>query len=108
MPKSVLQSNQHYFFLRNFKSDNIHYRHLHGYEQLEKHGFDQVPVCSTTFTRENPVGILGLAKARISPERFKGILTAPFEPTTSHFIYQLKNAAHQFRYARRLQFPELG
>lgn len=108
MPKSVLQSNQFYFFVRNFAKENANWRKLHAYEVLEANGFDQIPVCSTTMTRENPVGILGIAKNRISPEHFKGILTAPLEPTVDRFIYQLKNAAHQFRYARRIHFPELG
>lgn len=108
MPKSVLQSAQHYFFVRNYPKDNLHFRRIHAYDVLEENGFDQIPVCSTTMTRENPVGILGIAKNRIAPERLAGVLTAPFEPTTERMLYQLQNAAHQFRYARRMHYPELG
>lgn len=106
MPKSVLQSNWFYGWVKGHPVGSAHHTMLHAYEVLEKHGFDQIPTCSTWTTNHNSLGTVGTCKEWIAPERLLGFMTASWETTTERMLYELYNDAEQLYLARRRFYPE--
>ena len=106
MPKSVLQSNWFYGWVKGHPAGSAHHTMLHAYETLEKHGFDQIPTCSTWTTNHNSAGTVGTCREWIAPERLLGFMTASWETTTERMLYELYNDAEQLYLARKRFYPE--
>lgn len=106
MPKSVLQSNWFYGWVRSYPQSSIQHKMLHAYEVLEKHGFDQIPTCSTWENNHNSPGTVGTCRDWIAPERLLGFMTASWETTTERMLYELYNDAEQLYLARKTFYPE--
>ena len=81
MPRSVLQSNWYYY--REFAEPFPHNRGkcVHAYDLLDKAGFDQVPTCSNWDNDVNTELTVKYCRERVSAERLKGFLTAPWKFT---------------------------
>lgn len=81
MPKSVLQSNW-YYGIQFEKFDNpLHEKYVRTYDQLEEHGFDQVPTASNWDNDVNFKKTVNYCKQVISPERLKGFMHTTWSPT---------------------------
>lgn len=83
MPHSVMQSNWYYH--NEFENAPAKYgRDMHApnaYALLEQHAFDQIPCASVWATPENMDLTVAHCQRAIAPERLKGFLMAPWEPT---------------------------
>ena len=83
MPKSVVQSNWYYeesFDEKTAKKDWV--VALKAYEDLEKHGYDQIPSGSNFFNHdENMLGTVKHAKKHIADKRLMGFLQIPWKMT---------------------------
>ena len=83
MPKSVIQSNWYYeesFDEKTAKKEWV--IALKAYEDLEKHGYDQIPSGSSFFNHdENMLGTVKHAKKHIADERLMGFLQIPWKMT---------------------------
>ncbi|MBQ8254603.1 MAG: Tat pathway signal protein [Clostridia bacterium] len=106
MPKSILQSNWFYGHLRDYPTDSHNYKMLRAYDVLDKHGFDQIPTCSTWDTNHNSIGTIAYCKENLDPSYLKGIMTASWEATTDRMLYALYNDAHQFYLGRKKYYPD--
>ncbi len=106
MPKSVLQSNWFYGWVKPHPVGSAHHTMLKAYETLERHGFDQIPTCSTWTTNHNSPGTVGTCRDWIAPERLLGFMTASWETTTERMLYELYNDAEQLYLARKRFYPE--
>ena len=106
MPKSVLQSNWFYGWVKGHPVGSAHHTMMKAYETLEKHGFDQIPTCSTWTTNHNSPGTVATCREWIAPERLLGFLTASWETTTERMLYELYNDAEQLYLARKSFYPE--
>ena len=81
MPKSVLQSCW-YYGSQFDKVDNPEYeKRLRLYDQLEEHGFDQVPTGSNHSNNTNFNGTVSYCEKIIAPERLKGFMQTVWRPT---------------------------
>lgn len=108
MPKSVLQSNWHYYPI--FKREDGSYidKEVDTYRILEEAGFDQVPTCSTIYGRdESAFWTMQEFKDKIAPERLKGYMTAPWACTRRGEQYRLMNDALKFGMAKEKVYPEV-
>lgn len=84
MPKSVLQSNWYYgseFDLTQLKEPTRTY--VKFYDDLEAHGYDQVPTGSNWSNHTNMEETVDYCKKVINPTRLLGFMTAPWLPTLS-------------------------
>lgn len=106
MPKAVLQSNWYYGSIENFPKDSREYRIINTYELLDKYGYDQVPTPSTWSLKRNIKETVGFGKNRISEERLKGFLVAPWMFTDAENRYTLMDDAERMYLARELYYPE--
>ena len=82
MPKSVLQSNWYYgsnFNVKTIKDPCKPYVQL--YNDLEAHGYDQIPTGSNWSNPENFELTVDYCKKVIEPSRLLGFMTAPWFPT---------------------------
>jgi len=83
IPRDVLQSNWYYKEVFKFDETTPEYlrpeeKRLNCYLQLEQMGYDQVP-CGSNWARvENYPGTLAFARKNFAPERFKGMMLAPW------------------------------
>ena len=113
MPKSVLQSPCFYGlaedFDKPFKYDHERKR-LEFIAELDKHGYDQFPVgttwCPTYYAKDenNDTNISRLAKfclKRLSTERLKGVMMAPWVATSPANKEKLLKGVDLFVAARR-------
>lgn len=107
MPKSVLQSNWFYGYLRDVpKSDIKKYNWIHTYEQLDALNYEQVPCCSAV---EHPYNIhqtVAHGKDALTPALLKGFMVAPWVHTEKKHEFRLKNEALRLYDARRQYFTE--
>jgi hypothetical protein len=76
MPKSILQSN--WYYGTNFDGKVLAVK---TYNDLEAHGYDQVPTLSNWTNSDNIEGTVRYCKEHIDPQRLKGFLLAPWRPT---------------------------
>ena len=106
MPKSILQSNWFYGHLRDYPTDSYSYKMLRAYDVLDKHGFDQIPTCSTWDTNQNTIGTIAYCKENLDPSHLKGVMTASWHATTDRMLYSLYNDAHQFYLGRKKFYPD--
>ena len=95
-PKSILQSN--WYYLADFapSEKSALYPMVHAYDWLEKAGFDQVPCCSNcgdwNMLKTNTRKTVEYVKPIIAPERFKGMMTAPWARSAEPFLGWIKEA----------------
>ena len=76
MPKSVLQSN--WYYGKAFGPD---LERVRTYDELEQHGYDQVPTGSNWVTPDNYPDTVRYCRDRIDPGRLKGFLQTVWRPT---------------------------
>jgi hypothetical protein len=96
MPKSVLQSNWYYgssLDLNNLKEPSK--AHVKLYNNLEEHGFDQVPTGSNHSNDINMEATVDYCKKVIDPSRLYGFMTAPWRPTLAPCLDRHKEAIAQ-------------
>lgn len=103
MPKSVLQSNWYYgrSFSMGKEKENIP---VQTYKTLEEYGYDQVPTGSNWTCRENFQRTVSFCKDNISPQRLKGFMQAPWEPTILERKYYHFDAIDLASQAKRKYF----
>lgn len=107
MPKSVLLSNWWYSPDTGKKADGSFLEdEFQGYIWLNEHGFDQVLTCSTWQNETNTEFTFRLAKERLDPAHFKGVLTAPWDYCYGHHFYPLMQEAVRFGLAKKKIYPE--
>ena len=82
MPRSVLQSNWYYGPDLETPPRELEIRQVRTYDELDRAGFDQVPCASTWVRTGNFAATVDYCRRRLSPERLKGFLMAPWRPTT--------------------------
>ncbi len=102
MPKSVLQSNWYYgsgFDLENLKEPSKTYVKL--YNDLEAHGFDQIPTGSNHSNADNMEKTVDYCKNVVDPSRLYGFMTAPWRPTLAPCLDRHKEAIGQVGRARK-------
>ncbi len=96
MPKSVLQSNWYYdsaFDLNTLAEPNRTYVKL--YNDLEAHGYDQVPTGSNHSVPDNFESTVDYCKKVVDPSRLFGFMTAPWRPTLAPCLDRHKEAIGQ-------------
>lgn len=96
MPKSVLQSNWYYgteFDLKKLEEPARNYVKL--YNDLEAHGYDQVPTGSNHSNEINMEATVDYCKKVIDPSRMYGFMTAPWRPTMAQCVDRHKEAIAQ-------------
>ena len=76
MPKSVVQSN--WYYGGEFKPDIAYVK---AYDQIEAHGYDQIPTGSNWSTKDNFEGTVRYCSQTIPRERLKGFLQTVWRPT---------------------------
>lgn len=76
MPKSVLQSNWYYGTDFSPSEERVEF-----YNELDKHGYDQIPTGSNHSTPENMGLTVDYCKEVIGPNRLYGFMVAPWRPT---------------------------
>lgn len=106
VPKSVLISNWYYDHFKQWPEGSYNYKGQHAYEFLEKHGYDQLPTCSTWLTNSNPTETLANLKETISPERLTGFQCAIWSEMCWEQEFYLKNDIQQLYLAREKYYPE--
>ena len=65
------------------------------YDELEKHGYDQVPTGSNHSNPDNFGMTVDYCKEVIDPERLYGFMTAPWRPTLAPCLDRHKEAINQ-------------
>lgn len=107
MPKSVLQSNWYYgsrFDWEKEKQDDSKLgwtTYVKWYNELEKHGYDQIPTGSNHSNDENFGATVDYCKKIIDPARLAGFMTAPWRPTLSPCLDYHKEAIAQVGRAKK-------
>ena len=102
MPKSVLQSNWYYgsgFDLGKLEEPSKSYVKL--YNDLEEHGYDQVPTGSNHSNDVNMEATVDYCKKIIDPSRLYGFMTAPWRPTLRPCLDKHMEAIAQIGRARK-------
>lgn len=107
MPKSVLQSNWHYYMFPRSEDGTYKDKETRTYCILDEAGFEQVPTGSTIYGRDDSMlWTMQEMKKELQAERIKGYMTAPWIGTTEASIYRLLNDAVRFRVAKEQEYPE--
>lgn len=102
MPKSVLQSNW-YYSTQFEKIDNpINEKYVRLYDQLEAHGYDQVPTGSNHSNDINFGKTVEYCSKVISPDRLKGFMQTVWRPTLTPCLSRHLEAIGQVANAKTL------
>lgn len=81
MPKSVLQSNWYYASQFENFDNPLHEKYVRLYDQLEAHGYDQIPTGSNHSNSVNFEKTVEYCSKIISPDRLKGFMQTTWRPT---------------------------
>lgn len=100
MPKSVLQSNWYYGSFDTDKISDRAKKYINFYNELEAHGYDQVPTGSNHSNDLNMEATVAYCKNAIDTDRLAGFMTAPWRPTLPVCFETLKEAISQIMTAR--------
>jgi len=102
MPKSVLQSNWYYGagFDVNKLNETVK-TYVKFYDDLEMHGYDQVPTGSNWSVDTNMEDTVEYCKMNIDPSRLQGFMTAPWLPTLSTCMEKHLEAIAQIGHAKK-------
>jgi len=106
MPRSVLQSNWYYyqdFDLNKMKEPLKTYVKL--YNDLEKHGYDQVPTGSNHSVNVNFERTVEYCKKVTDPSRLYGFMTAPWRPTLIPCLGRHREAIAELSRAMKKFYP---
>lgn len=110
MPKDVLQTTGTY---RKFHNDTTApelqaetQQVIDRFLDLDEHGYDQIPICSTWSYYRNPLQTLGFAKDRLDPKRVKGFIMATWLHTKKWECHGLIHGAELLYHAREEVYPE--
>jgi hypothetical protein len=79
MPKEVLQSN--WYYGTKFGDDKM----VKAYDELDAHGYDQIPAASNHSHKENFSLTVDYCKKHIQPSHLFGFLQTPWRPTIEEF-----------------------
>jgi hypothetical protein len=90
MPKSVLQSN--WYYGKDFIADAKYVKY---YEELDKHGYEQVPTGSNHFNSDNFQLTVDFCKKNIDPSRLLGFMNTTWRPTLMPCLERHKEAIDQ-------------
>ena len=119
MPKSVLQSNWTYYpyeFQRNPDSSFKDYK-IQACVELDKHGFEQIPISGVTGRWPDPVenlvgcwknteAVMSLYQEFVEPERLLGHMVGVWDNLTTEAKYAFWNEAECFCSSRNRVLPE--
>lgn len=97
MPKSVLQSNWYYAFQFENFDNPLHEKYVRLYDQLEAHGYDQIPTGSNHSNRVNFEKTVEYCSKIISPARLKGFMQTTWRPTLAPCFERHSEAIEQAR-----------
>ena len=86
MPRSVMQSNWYY---GDFTNSSVS---ADSFEKLDKAGFDQMPTGSNWGKIDNFPLLVKHCREKVSAERLKGFVMAPWRHTVPHFRHSLISA----------------
>ncbi len=100
MPKNILQSNWYYF-----KEFNENVKEVKFYEQLEKHGYDQLPCGGNWNNDENIRLTVEYCKKIISPSRLYGFLATSWAPTLKPCLRKNLATIEQMEVAQKEFYP---
>ena len=106
MPRDVLQSNWYYRNFTDLPENDIYYRNIKCYEDLDKLGFEQVPTASTCSTSRNALQTMEHCSRKLSKDKLLGYMTAPWYFCRDDEKYILLNDAYRFYKAREKVYPE--
>ena len=107
MPKSVLQSNWYYAPSRGTSPEGKYLQKgFQTYVDFEELGYDQVLTCSCWQHDLNTDETFRIAKNDISPERMKGVLSAPWDYILDEGFHLMMQDAVRFKVAKDKYFPE--
>ena len=90
MPRSVMQSNWHYFFMQHMVRNDAEIRKMDwpepwagplGFLELEAAEYDQIPCASNYKVPKNLEIIVKFCKEHVARERIKGFMMAPWAGT---------------------------
>lgn len=81
MPKTVLQSNWYYGTQFENIDNPVNEKYVRLYDQLEAHGYDQIPTGSNHSNDLNFKKTVAYCEKVIAPERLKGFLQSVWRPT---------------------------
>ncbi|MBQ9086401.1 MAG: Tat pathway signal protein [Clostridia bacterium] len=100
MPKSVIQSNWYYggeFENPSERNEMV----LRCFEELDRHGFDQVPAGSVFSTPENFERLTRYCTEHISPQRFLGMMQTTWERIDPDWMHTHRVAEERIAAAKR-------
>lgn len=80
MPRSILQSNWYYG-----SEFGLHVDRAKAYNELEAHGYDQVPTGSTWLKLDNLEKTVAYCREAVAPARLKGFLQTVWRPTLEDY-----------------------
>ena len=108
MSKDILQSNWFYPQFQDWSKTAFSHRNkcIETYEILDRHGFDQIPACSTWNHIANSYQTVAHGKTVLTPELLKGFMTAPWMPTIEEHYCGLCCDADRLYRARMQLYPE--
>jgi hypothetical protein len=108
MPKSVVQSNWYYSQFQTTApyETELKKRIVDCYEILDKHGYDQIPTCSITSEKLNPIQTLMYGKENLNPDHLLGYLITPWVSTFEYGLYIHHFAADALYLSRKYAYPE--
>ena len=110
MSREVLQSNWFYGTFKDYTPEQIktmpeQYLAIAAYEELDKHGFEQVPTSSTWENEHNTRQTVAFGKDKLT-KNLRGFMTAPWVFTTELSKYRLLDDATKLYFARIEHYPE--
>ena len=107
MPKSVLQSNWYYGSRFDWEKEGVDEKSVNWktyvklYNDLEEHGYDQLPTGSNHSNDQNFGATVDYCKKVIDPSRLYGFMTAPWRPTLAPCLECHKEAIAQVARAKK-------
>lgn len=107
MPKTVLQSN--WYYGTNFDVESLTglgRAYVELYNDLEAHGYDQVPTGSSHSNDQNMELTVKYCKNIIDPSRLYGFMTAPWRPTLAPCLDRHKETIDQISRAINKFYPK--
>jgi len=96
MPKSILQSN--WYYGHKFTTDITAVK---AYNELEEHGYDQIPTGSNWSDPQNFEKTVRYCKDVIAPERLKGFFQTVWKPTVERRRWRHFEGASEVGYGKR-------
>ena len=106
MSKDIVQSNFYYEHWRDYPNRPLFHNIMDCYELLDKHGYDQIPTCSTDYNTDNSADTFAHCKKKLGEDHLLGFMTAPWKFCIPEAEYKLLSEAQYFYYGRKKHYPE--